>query len=308
MDILYSICPVKNSALLGGALVAIGAASYGMLTTFVKLAEQHGYNMYEVTISEYIIGTLGLFLIDFIVRKKQQKKGNRPVLPTAKNKRNLILAGATMGVTTFVYYLTVQYISVSIAIVLLMQSVWIGVVIDAIIHKTKPGFIKILAVLVVLGGTVLATNLLFSEIKLDWRGLVLGFLAAISYSITIVATNRVGLHLSTPTRSKYMALGALIIVVMVTTPFLIEQFNPKIFLTWGIFFGVFGALLPPLLLNYGMPKVNLGVGAIITSIELPVAVSLAYLLLHEMVNTYQWGGIILILLAVILLNLKELKK
>lgn len=299
---------MKNAALLGGALVALGAASYGMLTTFVKLAENHGYNMFEVTFSEYVIGTLFLFLADFYGRRKKTKSSAIPKKPTATNIKNLMLAGATMGVTTFVYYLSVQYISVSIAIVLLMQSVWIGVVLDALVNKTKPGPLKILAILIVLGGTLLATNLFFSELTLDWRGIALGFLAAISYSITIFATNRVGLELTTLTRSKYMALGALVLVSIVTFPFLLKQFQWSILYSWGLFFGFFGCFLPPLLLNYGMPKVNLGIGAIITSMELPVAVSLAYLLLGETVNRYQWLGILLILVAVITMNIRAIKR
>lgn len=299
---------MKNSALLGGALVALGAASYGMLTTFVKLAEKHGYNMFEVTFSEYIIGTLFLFLADFYLRKKKAKQHQHIQKPTPTHVKNLMLAGATMGVTTFVYYLSVQFISVSIAIVLLMQSVWIGVVIDAVVNKTKPDSLKIFAIFIVLGGTLLATNLFFSELKLDWRGIALGFLAAISYSITILATNRVGLELTTLTRSKYMALGALILVFIVTLPFLLKQFQWSILFSWGLFFGFFGCFLPPLLLNYGMPKVNLGIGAIITSMELPVAVSLAYLLLGETVNIYQWLGILLILTAVITMNIRAVKK
>src|SRR5690625_3894240 len=104
-----------------------------------------------------------------------------------------------------------------------------------------------------------------------------------------------------------MALGALILVCIITFPFLVDNFNPDVLYTWGIFFGVFGALLPPLLLNYGMPKVNLGVGAIITSMELPVAVALAYFLLNEEVNIYQILGIILILIAVVTMNIREIR-
>lgn len=297
---------MKNSTLIGGILVAIGASSYGMLTTFVKLTEKYGYTLYEITLTEYIIGVPVLFLIDYLFRKKSTEK--KYAKPTKKNIRNLMLAGATMGVTTFVYYLSVQYISVSIAIVLLMQSVWIGVLLDAIFNKTKPDSLKLVAVVIVLLGTVLATNVLFSEVKLDWRGIILGFIAAISYSITIFATNKVGLGLSTPARSKYMALGALVVVAAVTFPFVFDSFKWEILYTWGLFFGFFGAILPPILLNFGMPKINLGIGAIITSMELPVAVSLAYLLLNEEVSYYQVAGIGLILLAIVTMNLREIKR
>lgn len=297
---------MKNSSFLAGIAVAIGAASYGMLTTFVKLAENDGINIYEITLSEYIIGTLGLFIADFFFRKRKDRKVDSK--PATRSIRNLMLAGATMGATTLCYYLAVQYVSVSVAIVLLMQSVWISVFLDAIFNKIKPDALKLFAVAVVLAGTVLATNLFFSAAEIDWRGIGLGLLTAISYSITIFATNRVGLDLSTTTRSKYMILGAFILVIIVTTPFLIGNFQIRVLYTWGIFFGIFGAVLPPLLLNYGMPKLNLGVGAIITSMELPVAVALAYFVLSESVNLYQLIGIVLILIAIVLMNIREVRQ
>lgn len=285
-------------------MVAVGAASYGMLTTFVKLAEKEGFSVNEIILSEYIVGVAGLLLMERILnRRKSVKKSISK--PTGKNIRNLLLAGASMGVTTFVYYFSVQYISVSIAIVLLMQSVWMGVVWDLLLNKVKPDLIKILAVITVLGGTLLATNVFFSEIHLDWQGVILGFLAALSYSITILATNRVALDLPHITRSKWMTTGALILVLFVATPFLINNFNWRILYTWGLFFGFFGGFLPPILLNYGMPRVNLGIGSILTSMELPVAVSMAYFLLNEQVNGYQWIGIILILIAIAAMNLRK---
>ncbi len=297
---------MKNSTLLGGIMVAVGASSYGMLTTFVKIAEHYNYNVYEITLSEYAIGVPLLLVFEFfLLKKKPYKKREKP---TKKNIRNLMLAGMSMGVTTFVYYFSVQFIDVSIAIVLLMQSVWIGVLLDTIINKTRPGFLKIIAVIFVLGGTLLATNIFFNVIQLDWRGIVLGFIAAISYSITILATNRIAKNLPAITRSKWMAIGALILVTGVTIPFLLQSFHLDILYTYGLFFGFFGAFLPIVLLNNGMPKVNLGVGAIISSMELPVAVTLAYLLLGEIVNLYQWIGILLILIAIVGMNLKKVRK
>lgn len=286
--------------------MAFGAASYGMLTTFVKLANQEGFNTFEIVFAQYFLGLLGLVLLDFVVGKNQKQEVVKKA--SGKNIRNLILAGTSLGMTSFVYYFSVQFISVSIGIVLLMQSVWIGVVLDAIFNKTKPGKLKIMAVVIVLGGTVLATNLLFNEVKADWRGLGLGFLAAISYSITIFASNRTALELPSLTRSKWMAFGALIVVTIISGPFIISNFHPEVLYKWGIILAVFGTVLPPLFLTSGMPKVNLGIGAIITAIELPVAVSMAYFLLDETVNFYQWIGIVLILVAVVVMNLRKVTK
>ncbi len=53
-----------------------------------------------------------------------------------------------------------MYVPVPVGIVLLMQSVWMGIIAESLVEKTFPGGKKLLAALVVIGGTVLATNLL----------------------------------------------------------------------------------------------------------------------------------------------------
>ncbi|TQD40537.1 EamA family transporter [Haloflavibacter putidus] len=296
---------MKNSALKGGILVAFGASSYGVLTTFVKMSYEEGFTIFEVTFAQVLLGFLGLVLLDFFRKKKPV---NQQKTATKKNILHLALAGTSLGLTSTFYYLAVQYISVSIGIVLLMQSVWMGVVADSILNKQRPGKLKILAVFIVIIGTLLATNVLFENITVDLRGIGFGLLAATSYTVTIYTSNSVALHLPSIKRSKWMLLGALTIVSILALPTLIEGIDFSVFYKWGIILALFGTILPPLFLTTGMPKVNVGLGAIITSIELPVAVSMAYFLLGERVNIYQWLGIILILTAIVVMNLKKLKR
>lgn len=57
-----------------------------------------------------------------------------------------------------------------------------------------------------------------------------------------------------------------------------------------------------------MPHTGIGLGTIIASVELPVSVMFAYILLKEPVNFLQWMGILLIISAVVLMNVKSLKR
>lgn len=297
---------MKNTALKGGLFVALGAASYGVLTTFVKLAYEEGFSVYEVTFSQMLLGFLGLFILNFFYKGK--KKNATPVKVTKNHILKLMAAGTSLGLTSTFYYLAVQYVSVSFGIVLLMQSVWIGVVFDAIKSKTKPTFLKLLAVIIILAGTVLATNILFDEVKVENLGIIYGLLAAMSYTVTIYTSNTVARELPSITRSKWMMLGGLILVSIIMAPSLVESFNLNIFYLWGPVLALFGTILPPLLMTEGMPKINVGLGVIITSIELPVAVLMAYFLLDEVVNVYQWLGILLILVSIVVMNLRKLNK
>jgi drug/metabolite transporter (DMT)-like permease len=296
---------MNNTVLKGSLLVALGASSYGMLTTFVKMAYAEGFTSYEITFSQMILGLIGLVIINLLFVKG---KKTEHIEPKSKSIGKLMLAGTSLGLTSTFYYLAVRYIPVSIGIVLLMQSVWMGVIFESIIAKKKPSTNKIVAVIVILIGTVLATNMLFNSIQLDLRGIGWGLLAAVSYTVTIYASNTVSLQLHSLRRSLWMMLGGTLIVSVIAYPYLAEQFNLAIFEKWGLLLALFGTILPPILFTAGMPKINVGLGAIISSVELPVAVIMAYVLLSEVVNAYQWFGILIILVAVVLMNLPRFNK
>ena len=286
-------------------MVALGASSYGMLTTFVKMAYAEGFTSYEITFSQMILGLIGLIIINLLFVKGKETE---PTEPKLRSILKLMAAGTSLGLTSIFYYISVRYIPISIGIVMLMQSVWIGVVLEAIMTRKKPSRNKIIAVFAILGGTVLATNLFLNSVQLDWRGIAWGFLAALSYTVTIYASNTVANHLHSFRRSLWMMVGGTIIVSIISFPFLLEQFNLEIFQKWGLILALFGTILPPILFTLGMPKINVGLGAIISSVELPVAVLMAYIFLSEVVNFQQWIGIIIILMAVVIMNVPRFNR
>lgn len=295
----------SNNVFKGVIYVGLGAASYGMLATFVKLAYQDvgitgtPYSPAEVISSQFSIGIFLMLLINLY-----QRFGSKTPTLSANKKQisQLMLAGTSTGLTSIFYYLAVKYIPVSIGIVLLMQTVWMGVIVEMFIEKKLPSAIKIVAVFIVLVGTVLATNIISQTIDLDYRGVLLGFLAAISFTTTMFTANRIAIGISAPQRSLFMLFGGAIIVIFFVAFTHSGAFNYDIFYKWGILLAVFGTVIPPLLLNAGFPSTGIGLGSIVSSLELPVSVLMAYFLLHEQVLLLQWCGIGLILLAVILLN------
>lgn len=314
----------KNNVLKGVFLVGLGATSYGMLATFVKMAYGEGYTTAEVTCSQFLFGIIGILLINAFQRKRNS---NTAVKATKKNIKQLMTAGTSTGLTSIFYYLAVKFdIPVSIAIVLLMQTVWIGVLLEMFLEKKLPSTIKIIAVVIVLIGTILATNLINSSVELNPLGLFFGMLAAVSFTTTMFTANRVATEISSAQRSLYMLLGGGIMVLLFALitqiiPNQSESFNDalgvfstakdfdfNIFLKWGIVLSLFGTIIPPMLLNAGFPLTGIGLGSIVSSLELPVSVLMAYFLLHEQVLLVQWIGILLIIMAIVIMNVNFKKK
>lgn len=315
---------IKNSVLKGVFLVGLGATSYGMLATFVRMAYDENYTTAEVTVSQFVFGIIGILLINAFQRNRNN---NTAVKASKKNKSQLMLAGTSTGLTSVFYYLAVKFdIPVSIAIVLLMQTVWIGVLLEWFLEKKAPSKVKTISVIIVLIGTVLATNLLYSDVKLNPLGIFFGLLAATSFTTTMFTANRIATEISSAQRSLYMLFGGGIIVLIfaLLTQIIPNQFpamadalgvfstakdfNFSIFLKWGIILSLFGTIIPPMLLNAGFPLTGIGLGSIVSALELPVSVLMAYFILSEKVILLQWVGIILIILAIVIMNVNFKKK
>jgi drug/metabolite transporter (DMT)-like permease len=292
-----------NEKLKGGIYVAIGASSYGMLTTFVKMAYREGFSTAEVTISQYILGVFGLLLLNLFSKKNAEPK----IKPSTRTGIKLVLAGSSLGLTSAFLYLAVQYVSVSVGIILLMQTVWMGVVVEMIIHKRIPERQKLFAVVIILGGTVLATALGQGAVRVNLTGITWGLLAALSYTATMYSSNSIGLQYPPLKRSLLMISGGLLMILIIFHSHINHDFSFRIFFRWGILLSLFGTILPPVLLTRGMPLTGMGLGAIIASLEIPVSVLMAFVLINESVSALQWTGVILILLAVVLMNIRNHK-
>lgn len=304
-----------NALTKGILFVAFGASSYGMLATFVKLAYQNGYTTAEVTISQFLLGIIIVCFLNYFFTKNTPKASKSDI-------KKLMISGTSMGFTSVLYYLCVKYLNASVAVVLLMQSVWIGVLIETIQTRKVPSTNKIIAVIMVIFGTLLATNSLSSEMDLNTIGLLFGILSSISFSMTLFTTNSVATHLAPFKRTLYMLFGGAIIVFIFafitqlaptyldinllknSDISIIKSFDWNILYTYGLLLSLFGTVLPPIFLNKGFPLTGVGIGSIVSAIELPVSATFAFLVLSEPVVAIQWLGIFIILIAIVLMNIQ----
>lgn len=289
-----------DKRLKGSLLIALGASSYGMLATFVKIAYKEGFTIGEVTIAQFALGFAGLSVLTLLSRRSARA----PVSVSGeKSIWKLIVAGLAMGLTGTSYYMAVKYVPVSVGIVLLMQAVWMGVVLEMVLHRKAPGVRKIVATVIILGGTALATQLLGQSVDVNWKGFAWGIVAAMAYTTSMYAANHIALGFPPLKRSLYMILGGLITVVVIFHSSLTHDFSHTIIFRWGWLLALFGTILPPLLFNRGMPLTGVGLGAIVASVEIPVSIAMAQLLLGESVTFVQWVGVVLILFAVAFMNM-----
>lgn len=301
-----------NKKLRGGIFVFFGACSFGVLSSIVKTAYGEGYDVGQITGSQSFFGMAILWCIYFfqtIFAKKQLSKRNNKEDDNTTIKRTpvwkIIVAGSFTGLVGIFYYQSVKLVPASIAIILLMQYLWISILIEWVAFKKKPHGMQVLAAGIVFVGTIFAGGIFNESVQLSSKGILFGFLAAASYSIFLMTSGRVGNEFPVFKKSALMITGSMIITWVIFPPlFFIDGTFIAGLYKWGAILALLGTVIPPLFFSIGVPKVGVSLGAILSAAELPVAVLASRFILKEEVQSLQWLGVILILGAIALTNLK----
>lgn len=279
----------------GIIFVLLGAGCFGFTPIFAKLGFSFGYSLGQINIVQMIISSFLLWSLTLL--KRSSFKGiNR------KNVPQIMVTGCFIGLTSIFYYGAMQYLPASLAIILMFQFVWIGIILEWIFSKIKPAPITILSIILILVGVFFASNLLNGDIQgLPLKGFLFGILSAFTYAGFIFLSGKVAVNVDPLTRTSLMAIGSTILVLA-----LFMRDIPSILpleanlLTTALGVSLFGAVLPPLFFAVGAPLVSGGIANILTSIELPVAILSASLILSEEITPLQWLGITIILAAIAL--------
>lgn len=294
--------------LKGILLVFFGACSFGILSTFVKLAYHEGYTLGDVTGAQAFFGAVILWVLFSLQSQTKKYKAQARIIKTPWWK--MILAGFSTGLVSIFYYQSVKLVPNSVAIILLMQFIWMSILMDYIIFKKKPTGLQFVAILLVLAGTVLASGMVEASIQsMNLKGIGFGLLAALSYAAFLMLSGKIGNEYPPLKKSALMITGACILIFIIFPPsFLYNGALKGTLLKWGLIIAVFGTVIPPLFYAEGVPRIGTALSSILSAAELPVAVMMAGFALQEQVSFLRWIGVMVILSAMILPNLKYLKR
>lgn len=277
---------IKNSF-----YVFLGACSFGILSTIVKVAYSKGFMFQEVMIGQIAAGWLIMLVLKLLFGRMKV---------SLKQFIKLAGVGACTSLTGVFYYLSLQSIPASIAVVLLFQFTWMGVVIEALVQRKKPARATVVSIAILFLGTVLAGGILGADhLQLNLKGTLLGLAAAFTMALFVFFSGRVETQMPSVTRSFYISCGGMILLTLLFTPKVWLEVSPAGGLWfYGLVLGVFGVVLPVLLFALGAPKISTGLATILGAGELPVAVVASVIILQEKVMPLQWFGVVIILLGI----------
>lgn len=291
-------------------IVLFGAVSYGILSPVIKLAYDAGLNELQVTYAQLIVGAAMLWLL-VALRPKAW------VAPVRIDWLRIGFVGFIGILLTSVFINgALMYLSASVSIVLLFQFTWITIGMECLLDRKKPAPLQLVAVGIVLIGTVLAVGFKWNDLsEVSVIGVVLGLLSSLTYSSFIVFAGRVGKGMDPVLKSAVMMTPflpiALLIVWFMYPNHTVVQGDSAQFvhiLLWGLALGLLAHAIPTVFFNIGIPRIGSSLAAMIGSAELPATVIGALLLNAEVVTSAQWFGIALIVVSIIVSERRQGQK
>ena len=309
---------VTSSVLFASILVLLASCSYALLSTLVIMS---GFDLPVLLVGKFFYGWLILAIIVAIVWFVYQRKQPKPVRntqPMPKRVILMIIAGIVMALVTILYFhsFAVFNLPVSLAVILLFQYAWIGVVVECIARRKLPSKGKVIACLVIIVGTILAGGILGADISLAMMnpiGIVCGVAAACCYAFFVYFSGSIETQMPPLHKSFLIATVALIFVILFIAVFyggfgtVAAAFANVDALQFSIPLGIFGIAIPVFFLAVGAPKISTGMATILNSAELPLETLLAVLVLGNSVVVLQWVGVVLIILGIALPYIIEKK-
>lgn len=277
--------------------VALGAISFGVPASLFKIARREGVVNGPLLFWSFLSAVVILGIVHVVRRNWLRYQHTN-----WKQIGLVIAAGTGSGFTNTFYIQALKLIPVAAAAVMLMQAVWLSVLLGAVIQRRWPSRLQVLSIVLVLIGTVLAAGLFPITQALSPLGLFYAFLAACGYACTMQFTALLGNNLDPMTKTWLLCLGAFILISIVWIPQIATTPVTLPTIKWGVLIALFSMVFPLVAYSLFMPQLDLGIGPILSSLELPSSIVVAFILLGETVSGQQILGVFIIIAAVVLPN------
>ena len=299
----------SSKKVLAGLMGIAAGASYGLGGAVSKIVGQGGYTVMHMVMAQFVCALLVLCVLTLFTKKPSF---------SLKIIIKLVVLGAISTISSITYYMAIELLSVSSAVALQFQYVWITVVFQAISDRKLPSKGVLLAVLMVIFGTLfssgLADEFISGTFTADPLGIVFALICALFYAIFIFFNGRIAPEQPAIPRTLVMVLGGFIVSLFCGGDLF---FNPQemiSLLPGGMALGLIMSVIPVLCIVGASNALPGGIVAILTSTELPAAVLAGFIIFSEPVTPLVLIGVVLILVSVAIteggdaVNLKRLRR
>ena len=297
---------MRSNPLKYALIVFLAGASYGVMATTVKFAYREGFAWTQTAASQACFGVF-IFAAVFIVRALMGAKG---VALGPRRVLRLLGLGMTTCTTCLLYNFSLTMLPVSVAITLLFQFTWIGMVIQIVTTRRAPRPAELAAVAIILLGTFLASGVFEANLNPDLNplGILCGLLSAISCAAFVYLSGRIETEMPSIQRGLIVCCGAAILALIACPDYFVSDALQAGIWKYGLILGFFGLFAPVILFGIGTPHLPAGISTIMASSELPAAILISVFVLQEPISALQGVGVVVIIAGVIVSQLPNLVK
>ena len=211
---------------------------------------------------------------------------------------------------TYCYFNAIAIMDLSTAAILLYTAPSIVMILSLILFRERITVKKVVALVLAFAGCCLVSGITGGARSISVQGLLFGLGSGVGYALySIFARFALDRGYSSNTINFYSCLLAAVGTALIWDPAPAVQ---AMFAGWGSFgfcvlAGLVTCYLPYLLYTYGLTGLETGKASILASVEPVVATLVGILIFAEKPTLIAAIGIVLVLAAVVLLNVKERK-
>ncbi len=291
-----------NRKTFGSILVILAGIFWGSMGLFVRTMGSRGFSSVQTTAVRLTIAAL-FFLIILLLRKPSDLRIRLRDIP-------LFLALGVISILFFTicYFTAINMLSLSTAAILLYTSpIWV-MLMSVAFFREKFTSRKLFSLLLAFGGCVLVSGI--SGGNLSMAGLLFGLGSGIGYALYSIFGTVALRRYSPLTVTAWAFLIAALGIQFICPPAeLIALFraapSPAGTLLFAVLMALVTAVTPYLLYTLGLARIEASRAAILATVEPMVATLFGTLVFSEPLTPSSVLGILLILAAIVLLNLRQ---
>ena len=294
---------------MGSLFVIIAGSLWGAMGIFVRGLSQCGLTSIEICLVRMVVATL-MMSVYFLVFDRTSLK--------IKAKDIWVFIGTGVFSLTFFgycYFTTIQMMSMSVAAVLLYTSPVFVLVLSALLFKEKLTNRKILCVIIAIVGCAFVTGLVSGIISgnmggISVAGILFGLGSGLGYGLySIFGRYAINKGYGPLTITFYSFLFSAIALLFITKPATVYQKlaigNVTTNMAYVIGTAIVVTILPYIFYTVGLTKIENSKAAVMACVEPIMATFFGFIVFHEILSLVEIIGVVLVLLAIGLLNLKE---
>ena len=277
-----------------GVFFAIVTAMFlGVITTQAKFVYQHGGNALTLMTVRFAVTSLVVGLILLVLRMKRgSDAGNKN---RSENTKLTIITGATWSLAMICYLLSVQYMSVSIAALVLFTFPLMILLVSLFLGTIR--FSWILLSLFVMAFIGLGFALLSGQLVSNPLGIGLALLAAVGACITFFTGARVSQQVDPLTLVFQVSIIGLILAV----PLVWQNFSLPDAAGYLPLAGATTCYILAIICQFNaLGRLAPAMVGFVMNLEPVISILAARVMLHETLGTLQWLGIAMVLAALFL--------